>query len=277
MTSPALFRELFSEAPAVGGESLSAWFDARTASFGGRGVLETVRDLVGHCSRFDFREAAPQIPRVDLPHLKPFFVAMLELNHRKVQPEDETLTFKTPVSWASEPGVRSRYENMVFDRHAPGPNALGRVLGVGHRLLEKALGQARDQTICVAALPSDLLPSPLLVFRITDRSTEEKATLTATVAGVEGWPGENCSVLRDWELLMRLNAFVGGRTARRWRPLAPPTDRAPVLSRQSEALVHLQRQLAELAPLFRVPQAHLLATFWPVPPLAPSPGEEARP
>ena len=48
MTSQSLFRELFSEAPDVPEESLSKWFDSRAASYGGRDVVETVGELVGH-------------------------------------------------------------------------------------------------------------------------------------------------------------------------------------------------------------------------------------
>jgi SNF2 family DNA or RNA helicase len=66
MTSPSLFRELFAEAPSRPPESLATWFDQKTTLFGGRDVIETVREMVGHCASFDFAEVSPQIPRVDL-------------------------------------------------------------------------------------------------------------------------------------------------------------------------------------------------------------------
>jgi superfamily II DNA or RNA helicase len=58
MTSPTLFRELFTGATGVRPESVNAWFDQKTARFGGRDVVEAVKDLVGNCSRFDFQEAS---------------------------------------------------------------------------------------------------------------------------------------------------------------------------------------------------------------------------
>src|SRR5262249_30109284 len=134
MTSPRLFREVFAEAPAVPPESLSGGFDSKTARFGGRDVLEVVRDLVGHCARFDFQQVASDIPRLDLPDLKPFFTAMLERNHRKVRDEMDGLSFLTPEPWAREPGVQPSYRAMVFDRGTRSPDGVQRVLGVGHRL-----------------------------------------------------------------------------------------------------------------------------------------------
>src|SRR5262249_52549414 len=51
MTSSALFRELFAEVPEVPAESLSAWFDQKTATFGGQDAIEAVKEIVGNCDR----------------------------------------------------------------------------------------------------------------------------------------------------------------------------------------------------------------------------------
>jgi superfamily II DNA/RNA helicase len=50
MTSPSLFRELFSEADGVPGERLSEWFDQKTARFGGEDAVDVVRSLVGYAA-----------------------------------------------------------------------------------------------------------------------------------------------------------------------------------------------------------------------------------
>ena len=63
MTSPSLFRELFAEAGKIPKDSLDGWFDRKTATFGGRDVLDTVRDLVGHAAKFD-REGVAGTVRV---------------------------------------------------------------------------------------------------------------------------------------------------------------------------------------------------------------------
>src|SRR5947209_7290964 len=83
MTSPTLFRELFSEAASVPTGSVTQLFDQKTSRFGGRDVIETVKELVGTCARFDFQQTSSQLPQVDLPALRPFLAAMLTLNRRK--------------------------------------------------------------------------------------------------------------------------------------------------------------------------------------------------
>ena len=83
MAAPSLFTELYAEAGTMHPESLSDWFDRKTARFGGRDAISTVRELVGNCARFDFKNVADLLPRVDLPALRPFLLNMLALNHRK--------------------------------------------------------------------------------------------------------------------------------------------------------------------------------------------------
>ncbi len=68
MESPSLFKELFSEGSAVPKESLSGWFDGKTKTFGGKGAIQTVKDLVGHSERFDFQDLK-EIPSKDLDDL----------------------------------------------------------------------------------------------------------------------------------------------------------------------------------------------------------------
>ena len=122
MTSPSLFTETFAEANDVPKESLSDWFDDKNANFGGKDVIETVKELIGHSAKFDYDEVSEEIPRVDLPELKPFILGMLALNSRmaKQDKENDTIGFKTPESWRQKPGVRRKYEGMTFDREYRG-------------------------------------------------------------------------------------------------------------------------------------------------------------
>ena len=62
-----------------------------------------VRELVGHSARFDFGEVTAQLPRVDLPALRPFLHTMLALNRRKVRDDEDGLSFKTPKECLSDP------------------------------------------------------------------------------------------------------------------------------------------------------------------------------
>src|SRR5262249_15415470 len=160
-----MFREVFSEAASVPGGSLSQWFDAKTAQFGGRDVLDTVRGLIGHCAHFDYQEVSDRLPRLDLPALRPFFLSMLALNRRGPQEAGTGLSFKTPDSWMTTPAMRSSYANMVFERQTA---ASDQVLGVGHPIVDLAVKLARGHRSSVAPIPVALLPEPVLVFSVSD-------------------------------------------------------------------------------------------------------------
>jgi SNF2 family DNA or RNA helicase len=56
MAGNSLFNELFSGGQGLSNERLGAWFDQASATLGGRDVVETVRELLGNVSRFDFQQ-----------------------------------------------------------------------------------------------------------------------------------------------------------------------------------------------------------------------------
>ena len=56
MTSPSLFTELFTNSTAIPNDGLDGWFDQKTKTFGGKDAINTVRTLIGHCSRFDYQD-----------------------------------------------------------------------------------------------------------------------------------------------------------------------------------------------------------------------------
>lgn len=260
MTSPTLFRELFSEASAVPNDSVSRWFDQKTARFGGRDVIDTVKELVGNCARFDFQQVSSQLPQVDLPALRPFLTAMLTLNRRKFRDDSEGLSFKTPEAWLADTGTRSDYERMIFDRQDRSRDASQRILGIGHRVVDAAMRQARQWTCCVAALPRDVLEEPLHVFQIRDRVTDGSGNVRAVVAAILG-TGGSARLLRDWEILEVLNRVPAGRTK-----LVEPSVRCvepSVASRMSEdALMTLREGLANLGLPFQYPEPELLACLF---------------
>jgi superfamily II DNA or RNA helicase len=262
MTSPRLFREVFAEAPGVPPEALSDWFDRKTTRFGGKEVLETVRDLVGHCARFDFQQVASEIPGLDLPDLKPFFTGMLEANHRKVRDDVEGLSFLAPESWARELGVQPSYREMAFDRGLRAPDAVQRVLGVGHKLVDQALAEARGSSACAALLLADALVRPLCVFLVTDRVTSSGGNVRSVAVGVEGLPGEEVCVLRDADLVRRLNDLLTDRALRRGHPAPSDADRASARACLEETIGVVRRELPRLDLPFRVPEVNSLAIFW---------------
>jgi superfamily II DNA or RNA helicase len=248
MASPSLFREVFTDAPSVPPESLVDWFDAKTARFGGQDALAAVQALVGNCTRFDFQQASRQIPRLDLPDLKPFFKAMLSLNKRKVQDDSDGLSFLTPEPWSVFPGARREYAGMVFERHG---SDLQRVLGVGHRLVDQALAQACASPASVAAVPDVVLELPLYVFRLTDRVTSGGGQVRAVTVAIETGQG-GYTLLRDWELVVRLNKILAARDPRRFKG-RPAVDPDEVHRDVDAASGWLTNRLSELDLPFRVP------------------------
>jgi ERCC4-related helicase len=265
MASPSLFRELFWEANSVPDSSLAGWFDQKTARFGGKDALETARDLVGYAARFDFQEVSARIPRVDLPALVPFFKAMVLLNGRQVRDEAGGLSFRSPEAWRKDPGVRDRYDGLLFDRELPSGYDSQRIVGVGHRAMDQAIAQAKSHSASVTTLPARLLQRPLLVFIVEDGVTTIGGMIRSVVAGVL-WDLSKHSdhrLLSDWQVILELNRLLGAPGFQRPRPSPPASNISEVTMVMSEAEDLLKARLVELDLPFKVPVVVLHAVLWP--------------
>ncbi|MCZ2344496.1 MAG: DEAD/DEAH box helicase family protein [Bacteroidales bacterium] len=257
MASPSLFRELFATANEVKPEAFDQWFDSRTATLGGQDALTAARSLGMHVTRFDFQRASQLVPRIDLPELEPFFRLMLQINKRKIT-DFNGLGFLTPEEWSKQPGILKKYEQMVFDRTAKNGD---KVLGAGHKLVDQAIAQARGQTASVGAIPAEWLPHPLAVFRITDRVTSGGGVVRAVTAAVDIQATEFVLV-RDWELVVRLNTIISGRDPRRFGGRAL-TDPAEAATKTEDARGWLTTRLADLDLPFQVPEVTLACLLLP--------------
>ncbi len=90
MAGNSLFNELFSGGQGLSDDRLGAWFDQATATLGGRDrVVETVRELLGNVSRFDFQQVGRDLPKVDLPDLEKFFIQTIGRHGRRIFRRDE--------------------------------------------------------------------------------------------------------------------------------------------------------------------------------------------
>lgn len=257
MASPTLFRDLFAEAPSDP-QKLTNWFDAKAGSFGGKDAIEAVRQMVGACDRFDFGRVGGRLPQSDLQDLRPFLVAMLTHHRRRVETNEEgALTFKTPEGWDREVGVRSRYQELSFDRAGNTTS----VAGIGHKLVDRAIREALGYPAIDLAVSPDLLERPLHVLAIRDRVTSNVGP--AAVAGVEE-TADGPRILADWQVLRLLNAIVLP-DARQTRPshFPPPSD--PIFPDQPHrwAVSLLSNRLAELDLRYDVPEIRHLATLRP--------------
>lgn len=256
MTDQTLFTTLFAEAARVPRERLDAWFDDRTRQFGGEDVLTAVRQLIGHSARFDYAQVSALIPKLDLPDLAPFFRMMLALNHRQVREEKGGLTFNTPKAWMNEFGMLPVYRDLVFSRNVPASDA-GRLLGMGHKVMEQALAQARALPGRTALIPA--LDAPLFVFQVSDLLTGRGQAAPTTLVGVGG--GEQ-RLLLDWELLTWANSHSKTQLLRDEGGHDLPVDISHSLQ---DAETYLEGHLARLHLDYRLPRIEHTATFWPTP------------
>ena len=208
ITGSSMFNELFAGAEGISRDRLNSWFDQATATLGGRDVVETVRELLGNVSKFDFQQVGKDLPKADLPDLERFFALAVSRHGRRVLRRDDGLEVKAPEEWRAQSyAVREKYEGLVFDRNLRGKNAASRVLGVGHVLFDIALQEARTRSANLAHVNG--LQNPLLILSVEDEVTGTGTLVHRLVFGIRENQGR-VEVLRDWELLQFINTLTPG-------------------------------------------------------------------
>ncbi|MDZ4854978.1 MAG: SNF2-related protein [Nitrospirota bacterium] len=213
MAPPEMFRDIFADGAQIEPDKFDAWFDRATSRFGGSDVIDTVKDLVGNCARFDFQEVSQRLPKVDLKDLEPFLVGALVRNRRQPKPGAGGLSFKTPDEWLVDPAILPEYSDMIFDRERIGDGPPEQLLGVGHKLVDMALSQAEKIEACFAVISGDKLPYPIVALRVYDRITTGEASRSAVLCGAEVCNGQ-ATIIPDWVLLQRLNELSAHSLAR---------------------------------------------------------------
>ncbi len=252
MTAPGFFDQLFFQAKDIPKEKLAAWFDEQSRTFGGESAIATVKSLVGHAQSFDL-SGLKDVPPIDLPALKPFFMAALSHNGRRARMDGPTLSFKTPEKWMNHPAIKRDYSGMVFDRTTKLDSGHD-LVGVGHPLVTHALQQAESYTGSLAMVRG--LDQPIVIFHISDRVTDGgshvQTVLVGTVLQHEGF-----EFLRDWQLLEKLNELS---TAHCDGSIAEPL---PALGWIEAAKLSVRERLHELDLPFAVPDIRELILLWP--------------
>lgn len=252
MTSPGFFNQLFDQAKEVPKEKLAAWFDEKSRTFGGDAAIETVNKLVGHAQSFDL-SGLKDVPPIDLPALKPFFIGALSINGRRPKADGEFLSFKTPEKWINHPAIKREYSGMGFDRKTKLESGSD-LVGVGHPLVTRAMQQAESFTGVVAIARG--LERPVLVMQISDRVTDGGSHVQEVLVGMMAH-GVGYELVKDWQLLLLLNELSS-------------TDCAGFLPNPQlafdwiqDAKVSLIKYLPELDLPFAVPNIRDLILLWP--------------
>ena len=258
MAGPDFFNELFAEGQSVGAERLDEWFDAKTQSLGGNSAISTVTDLVGHCQSFDLSQLKA-VPRKDLPDLEPFFYGALAKNRRRPHRKGGSFSFKTPNVWLGAPGVRPRYDGLIFHRHPRDTEEAKRIVGVGHQVFDQALFQAMEDDGVLALFRESAYP--LVIFQIQDAVTSDVGHLRQVVAGVAEDDTGALNLLRDGQVLDLLNRRKPGQAD--GEKATRPTLSDSMLVWLKQAREYMIRNVEILRLPFRKSLVNDLALFWP--------------
>ena len=111
----------------------------------------------------------------------------------------------------------------------------------------------------------ETLNRPLVVYRIRDKVTGEQRTVRSVILAVEIADGPTGAdmVLKDWELLERLNGLVGARGFR-GNDSVPPADTTRVEQALDLGMSLARNKVSELGLPFRFPEVDPIAVLWPV-------------
>ena len=198
MTDKGFFNELFSKGITKDPNSLEQWFNAKAGTFGGQPAVSTVKKLVGHAEKFEYKNLQ-EVPKLDLVNMYSFFEGMLKLNGHRLDVNNGFMSFKTPKAWSSQFGVRRRYDNLSFDRSIT--NKKAEVLGVGHLVFDKAIAEA-EQFDATAAVAKGI-SSPLMVYILRDQITGDDGNQLFTLVGLLA--EQEPKLLIDQELMLLLS------------------------------------------------------------------------
>ena len=258
MADPDFFNELFTQGQSVEPERFDEWFDAKARSFGGKSAIETVNNLVGHCQSFDLSQLE-DVPKMDLPDLEPFFYGSLIKNRRRPDREGESFSFITPEAWLGPPGVRQRYNNLIFRRRLRHTEEAKQIVGVGHQVFDQALSHASEIDGGLTLFREAFYP--MAVFQIQDAVTSQQTYIRQVVVAVTEGDESGLILLRDEQILNKLNQLQPKRRKRNIENLSISSEL--MLNWLNKAREHALREVGGLQLPFQEILVSDLALFWP--------------
>ena len=193
---------------------------------------------------------------------------MLENNGRNVKDEESGLDFKTPDEWyKSDVAIRQEYRGkdntgLLFDRQYKAKDAMQRVIGIGHRLFDMALEQAKRQTVSVTLVPEKFLQRGLFVFRVSDRVTT-KGMRSSILFVVEKSSEQTWNILPDWKFLLLLNDLFSDRGLWKRRVPVVNVDAKSIMDDAKRATQYLNESFGKLHLDFNVPASELIGVIVP--------------
>lgn len=259
MTGAGAFEKIFSDGQFQSADTLGQWFNREAATIGGEDIVGRVRAMFGQVARFDFGEVGQDLPKVDLPDLERFFSLMLNRTGRRIFQREDGFEVKTPAEWSEDDyALADRYRGLIFDRNADlGKSAATRLVGVGHRLFDTALAQAeRLEGVLGLAIGLD---QPLLVTKIEDEVTGQGHSVNQIVLGATLDSAGKIEILRDWELLQRLNKLGAAEID----SVSPPSGEA-LQDIEAKLRAEIERRAGSVASTMTKPRVQAEAFLLPL-------------
>ena len=258
MAGSEFFNDLFTQGQSVGSERLDEWFDATARSLGGKSAIETVKNLVGHCQSFDLSQLE-DVPKMDLPDLEAFFYGSLIKNRRRPNRTGGSFSFRTPEAWLGPPGVRQRYNNLIFRRRLREREEAKQIVGVGHQVFDQALSHATEIDGGLTLFRKEF--HPMAVFQIQDAVTSRQTYLRQVVVAVTEGDESELILLRDEHILKKLNQLQPRLRRRELEDFS--TSSELMLNWLNRARKHALREVGGLQLPFQEILVSDLALFWP--------------
>lgn len=266
LSDNALYNALFAKASTeTNMDSLDEWFDHKTKTFGGESIIQKVTDLVGRAEKFNYQDL-DEVPKLDLPDLKPFFSGMLAQNQRRAMKNDEKdevgnkehegISFHTPKEWLGQFGTKRFYENIYFCRDPKDKPTNADIMGFGHPMFAKAIEQAI--TFDGTFTNVDGIDANYIIFKVQDQLTGTAASIKTSIIGVKIEPFDNCHVLKDEELVHFLNAHIKQNSAAVNKNLNYDIK----LELIDSASTYLESNVHQIGLPFKLPTIQLLSAFF---------------
>ncbi|MDA7756956.1 DEAD/DEAH box helicase [Opitutales bacterium] len=207
--NPSLFEEIYSEAIEQKPENLKDWVDIKAGQLGGKDIMETVTNLVGNASKFDFQNAIGAIPQLDLPDLQNFLKRAASNNKRRLTQNEDCISLITPEEWKKR-SDRKEMKNIIFNRQSTlGKKVEENRIAVGFPVFDRALKQAENYEDCLCLVKTDSKFKPLAIIRVFNRITTENESVSSYIYGLE-LNSKDLKNYKDWELLDHLNKTTFG-------------------------------------------------------------------
>ena len=257
--NPSLFEEIYSEAIEQKPENLKDWVDIKAGQLGGKDIMETVTNLVGNASKFDFQNAIGAIPQLDLPDLQNFLKRAASNNKRRLTQNEDGISLITPEEWKKR-SDRKEMKNIIFNRQSTlGKKVEENRIAVGFPVFDRALKQAENYEDCLCLVKTDSKFKPLAIIRVFNRITTENESVSSYIYGLE-LNSKDLKKYKDWELLDHLNKTTFGTNFDFQGSYEKEFEKLALFEKQVNQ--YLKDNLHSLGQNLEHPDSELLGIIW---------------